>query len=206
MPETPQQFYDRVSEAIASQEYRDSDWSQWGSWPFEGALSVRPLEPPVPDEPPRNGASGNDCHACRNDGSLLVWGDESFVLALPFGPSSLPFTAFLRPRRHADLPDLDEVEAVRVGALLVYLERAVCSVLDVPRVQVLRWGDGSEHLHWWVMGRPTGMLQLRGTFLSHWDDLLPAAPRENVRGDAELVALEFARTAGGEVFRATVGR
>jgi hypothetical protein len=43
----------------------------------------------------------------------------------------------------------------------------------VARVHVNRWGDGSAHLHLWFLARPYGRLQLRGTFLSLWDDILP---------------------------------
>ena len=58
----------------------------------------------------------------------------------------------------------------------------------MPRVQVLRWGDGGEHLHWWLLARPTGILQLRGTFLALWDDILPARDPIHVMKDLKLVA------------------
>ncbi len=206
MPETPQQFYDRVSTAIAADGYRESDLAQWKSWPFDGDLTVRPLDPPEPVEPPRHGAGGVGCHVCAPDNPLIVWRDDLFLLGLPLEPTALPFTAFLMSRRHADLADLTDAEGARMGIVMVHLERAVCAVLDVPRVQVLRWGDGSEHLHWWVMARPTGMLQLRGTFLSHWDDLLPPVPREQLRSDAEMVAVDLVARVGGEVVRTPGGR
>ena len=57
--------------------------------------------------------------------------------------------------------------------LTVRLERAIRSLDGVARVHVNRWGDGSAHLHLWFLARPYGQLQLRGTFLSLWDSILP---------------------------------
>ena len=41
-----------------------------------------------------------------------------------------------------------------------------------------RWGEGAEHLHWWFIGRPEGMGQLRSSFAEIWDEVLPPTPRE----------------------------
>lgn len=206
MPESPQQWYARVSAAVDADGYRESDLQQWPSWPWTGALTPKPLDPPVPVEPARRGAGGEDCAQCsrsRGDdpADYLVWRDELWMLGLPFGPTALPFMLFLMPRRHADLANLTPDEAGRQGELLAAIERAACTVLEIPQIQVARWGDGSEHLHWWLFARPTGQLQLRGTFLSHWDDLLPARAPADVRADAELVAVMLARMVGGEVLR-----
>jgi len=38
------------------------------------------------------------------------------------------------------------------------------SIGDIGRVHVCRWGDGSEHLHWWFMARPARIPQLIGSF------------------------------------------
>lgn len=204
MPETPQQWFDRVTAALAREGHRESDWSTWSSWPFEAAGAVKDLNPPAAEEPPRHGAGGRSCDPCdrsQHEGSAaiddLVWHDDLFMLGVPSEPSALPFALFLMPRRHADLADLTEQEAARQGVLLAAIERAACSVLHVPRIQVARWGDGSEHLHWWLFARPTGMLQLRGTFLSHWDDLLPPVPIQTFRADQLLVVGELARRVGG---------
>jgi len=203
VPETPAEWYERVRAGIDADGYRDVDWRSWRSWPFDGSLWVRPLDPPATTEPPRAGAGGNDCAQCeRSQGAAaadyLVWRDELFMLGLPFEASSLPLAMFLMTRRHTDLSGLTPDEAQRMGTLLVEVERAACQVLAVPRIQAVRWGDGSEHLHWWLMARPTGMLQLRGTFLSHWDDLLPRQPAEPARADAEFVARRLVERVGGE--------
>ena len=104
------------------------------------------------------------------------------------------------PRRHTDLSGLTDSEAARMGVLLANLERAIVEVLDVPRIHASRWGDGSEHLHWWIYGRPTGVLQLRGTFLALWEDLLPVRDATEERQDIDLVMARLVDLAGGEAF------
>lgn len=203
MPESPQQWYERTSAAIESGGYRDSDLQQWSSWPWTGALTAKPLDPPADEEPARHGAGGLRCRTCTAadelDPAYVVWHDGGWLLGLPHEARALPFALFLMPRRHADLADLTAQEAARQGELLTAVEQAACAVLEVPRIQVARWGDGGEHLHWWLFARPTGMLQLRGTFLSHWDDLLPPVPADQFRSDQLLVVEELARRVGGTV-------
>lgn len=203
MPETPQEWYDRTRERLDRDGYGDSDLQQWSSWPWTGELTPKPLDPPAAEEPPRFGVGGTDCFLCVSGRELppadLVWHDDGWMLGLPRECSSLPFALFLMPRRHADLQDLTDAEAARQGVLLAAIERAATQSLTVPRIQAARWGDGGEHLHWWLFARPTGALQLRGTFLSHWADLLPVRPRADLRADAALVADHLARDVGGTV-------
>lgn len=200
MPESSQEWFARVSREIGSSGFRDADWSRWETWPFEGELTPKRLQPPS-GEHQRGGAGGTGCFICgkiaAGDRSYVFWEDEQAVLGVPAEPRALPFAAFLMPRRHADLADLPPETAARMGQLLTLVERAATDVLDVPRIQVARWGDGQEHLHWWLFARPTGMRQLRGTFLSHWDDLLPAAPDGQLRADLDLVAARLVEIAGG---------
>lgn len=203
MPETSQQWYERVSAELSRVGHRPWDSAGWNSWPFDAQMSVRELEPPAEAEPAREGSGGGTCAQCEKSAlpdpsDYVTWRDDVAMLGAPFDGTSLPFLAFLMPRRHADLSDLTDAEAARIGALQMYLERAVTDVLDVPRVQMCRWGDGSEHLHWWVFGRPTGVLQLRGTFLSHWEDLLPQREPAALRADVDLVAARLVELAGGE--------
>ncbi len=52
-----------------------------------------------------------------------------------------------------------------------------------------RWGEGSEHLHWWFMGRPARMRQLSDSFAAIWDDILPPVPDDVWRASiAKVVA------------------
>lgn len=202
MTETSAQWYDRVRAAIDDSGYREPDFAGWTSWPWSGELTTRDLDPPVAAEPARSGGGGADCKICAwsqdPDRDYLIWRDELWMIGLPFEPGSLPFAAFLMPRRHADLQDLTPAESARQGELLTALERAVCAVLPVPRIQVARWGDGNEHLHWRLYGRPSGQLQLRGTFLSLWDDLLPLGDADRVRADSAAVVAELIALVGGE--------
>lgn len=66
----------------------------------------------------------------------------------------------------------------------------------VARVHVNRWGDGSSHLHLWFLARPYGRLQLRGTFLSLWDSILPPISEEQWRENLALVAAWLAEFGG----------
>ncbi|MFB9733534.1 HIT family protein [Ornithinimicrobium kibberense] len=202
MPETPQEWHARVSAAVAREGHRESDLQRWSSWPWTGTLTPKLLEPPVESEPARRGAGSKNCLICDGsrtlDPAYVVWHDDVFMLGMPHEPRSLPFALFLMPRRHAELADLTPEEAHRQGELLATVDAAAQHVLHIPRVQAALWGDGTEHLHWWLYARPTGMLQLRGTFLSHWDDLLPAVPSARFRADQVLVAQEVARRGGGE--------
>jgi diadenosine tetraphosphate (Ap4A) HIT family hydrolase len=206
MPQTPQQWYARISAAIEADGYRTTDLTQWSSWPWTGDLTVKALDPPADAEPPRSGAGGVDCQQCVSsrdaDSGYLIWRDRLWMVGLPFEPSALPFAAFLMPRRHADLQDLTPAESARQGELLTAVEQAACAMLPIPRIQVARWGDGSEHLHWWLYARPTGQLQLRGTFLSHWDDLLPGGDAAAARADGELFAATLVELVGGELVSA----
>ena len=85
------------------------------------------------------------------------------------------------PRRAGDL---SEELAGELGVLLVRMERALRGIGEIGRVHICRWGDGSEHLHWWLIARPARMHQLSGSFATIWDDVLPPLPetlwRENV--------------------------
>ena len=202
MPETAQEWYDRVSGRVAEEGYRHLAWGEWETWPFQGELVPKALEPPT-TERPRNGAGGVDCFMCDaaagRGGDYLVWTDGTWMIGIPQEQVAIPFTAFLMPCRHADLSDLTAEESQRMGELLVGVEQAAVAVLDVPRLQVFRYGDGQEHLHWWLLGRPTGMHQLRGTFLAHWDELLPSRSRAELRADVALVAEELVSAAGGRL-------
>ena len=104
------------------------------------------------------------------------------------GPTGLPIVLILEPREHLDAPgDLPEEVAAEMGVLLGRIERAVSSIGDIGRVHVCRWGDGSEHLHWWLMARPARMPQLIGSFAAIWDDILPPVPEEVWRANVDAV-------------------
>jgi len=63
-------------------------------------------------------------------------------------------------------------------------------------VHVNRWGDGSAHRHMWFLARPYGQLQLRGTFLSLWDSILPPISEARWRENLAMVAAWLAEFGG----------
>lgn len=201
MSRSSQEWYEDMARRTAELGHRDQDPSGWRSWPWDEGYVVRALEGPV-EETPRSGAGGVDCFICSaNDdpGDYVIWWDDLFMLGRKIDGSPLPFMGFLMPRRHADLGDLTHEESARMGVLLTNIERAVTEVLDVPLMHVSRWGDGSEHLHWWLYGRPRGVLQLRGTFLAMWEDLLPVRDPDDEKIDLNLVTVRLGELVGGEV-------
>ena len=186
MPETPEQLYERAKDDL-----RMPPLEEWDTWPFEGNLRPRELLPPVAEEKPRVGAGGVDCWACNASDEEFLWTDERWRLVAPKDPHGLPLIVLLMPRAHyADPGDLPDDLAADLGIQLARIERAVRSVGEFGRVHVCRWGDGSEHLHWWFMARPARIPQLAGSFAAIWDDVLPPLPDDVL--EENLAALRTA--------------
>jgi diadenosine tetraphosphate (Ap4A) HIT family hydrolase len=174
MPETPEQLYERAKDAL-----RMPAVEEWDEWPFEGDLRPRRLEPPLEREPPRAGEGGVDCWACETPDDQFLWTNERWRLSPTRELRGLPVVVLLFPRDHyADPGDLPEELAAELGVLISRIERAVRSVGEIGRVHIGRWGDGSEHLHWWFMARPARLAQLRTSFAAIWDDVLPPTPED----------------------------
>ncbi|HEY3550850.1 MAG TPA: hypothetical protein VGK69_07345 [Gaiellaceae bacterium] len=186
MPETPEELWERVHDQL-----RMPPVEEWETWPFEGALCVRPLAPPVEREQPRGGAGGVDCRRCAASDDEYLWTNERWRLFAFDKPSGLPLVVILETREHFGEPgDLPDELASELGLLLARIERAIRSLGELGRVHVCRWGDGGEHLHWWFLARPARLPQLIGSFAAVWDDVLPSTPEEVWRAD--LAALEAA--------------
>jgi diadenosine tetraphosphate (Ap4A) HIT family hydrolase len=184
MPETPEELWERVRDDM-----HVPPVDEWESWPFAGELSVRPLERPVQREKPRHGEGGVDCGRCAASDERYIWTNERWRLFGLDKPSGLPVVVLLEPRAHFSAPgDLPEELAAELGVLTGRIERAVRDVEGVGRVHVLRYGEGSDHLHIWFMGRPARFEQMRSSFAAIWDDVLPPTPEEIWRGNLELVA------------------
>lgn len=181
VPETPRKLPDFVS---------------WPSFPFEGDLRVRPLEPVVDVEPSRDGEDIASCTACAAPDEAYIWVSERWRVRAMDRPTGLPMVLILESRSHLDLGDLPNLLAAELGVMTVRLERAIRSLDGVARVHVNRWGDGSAHLHLWFLARPVGRLQLRGSFLSLWNDILPAVPEPQWRENLALVAAWLAEFGG----------
>ena len=172
------------------------DFTRWPSFPFEGDMRVRKLAPPVDTEPPRSGENGSECVACSTPDDAYIWVSERWRVRAMDRPTGLPVVLILECRSHLDLGDPPNLLAAELGVMTVRLERAIRSLDGVARVHVNRWGDGSAHLHMWFLARPYGRLQLRGTFLSLWDDILPVMPEAKWRENLALVAAWLADFGG----------
>lgn len=171
-------------------------FTSWPTFPFEGDLRVKELADPVDEEPPRHGEDPSECSACRAPDSAYIWVSERWRVRSLDRPTGLPMVLILEARSHLDMGDLTNLLAAELGVLTVRLERAVRSLDGVARVHVNRWGDGSAHLHVWFLARPIGRLQLRGTFLSLWDDILPRIPEAQWRENLAHVAAWLADFGG----------
>jgi hypothetical protein len=198
VPETPEQFYARaLAHADAEGRLPMPEQSMWEIFPFElEGLRTKPFEPPVLPEPPRNGEHGAGCWRCENPDKGVVWSDERWTFSGFGEPLGVPFGGALEPKAHLDLGDLDDTHAAEMGRLVVRVERAVRGLGDIGRVHVNKWGDGGAHLHVNFMARPAGLLQLRGSLLTLWEEMLPRMPEEVVAADLRTVAHALAAEGG----------
>ena len=188
MPETPEVFHARVAGSL-----RMPPVETWDTFPFDGEMRPRPLRPPVMRERPREGDGGVDCQACAASDENYIWTAARWRLRSFDQPTGLPIVLLLEPREHyAEPGDLPDELASELGVLLARIERAIRSIGQIGRVHVCRWGDGSEHLHWWFMARPARIPQVASSFAAIWDDILPPVPDGVWRADlaAVVAALE----------------
>lgn len=196
MAETAEEIYRRAQEAAGPDgRLAMPPVHEWDTFPFEGDLRVRPLEPPA-DEPPRNGEHGVPCWRCERGEEGVIWSDERWRVRPPGERSGLPVVVILEPRVHLDFPDLDDELGAELGRMVVRLERAVRRVEGIARVHIGRWGEGSAHLHVWFMGRPARLLQLRSNFAAIWADVLPPTRETVWRENLATVARALAESGG----------
>lgn len=175
------------------------EFTTWPTFPFEGDLRVKRVDDPAAVEPPRQGEDPATCTACLAPDDAYIWVADRWRVRALDRPTSLPVVLILESRSHLDLGDLPNLLAAELGVMTVRLERAIRSLDGVARVHVNRWGDGSAHLHLWFLARPYGRLQLRGTFLSLWDDILPPMPEKRWRENLALVAAWLAEFGGRQI-------
>ena len=198
MPLTPEEFYTRArAHADAEGRLPMPDQSMWEIFPFEQeGLRAKPFQPPVLPEPPRGGEGGSECWRCADPEKGVVWSDARWVLTGLGEPVGLPFAGTLMPKAHLDLGDLDDVHAAELGTLVVRVDRAVRALGHIGRVHVNKWGDGGAHLHVFFLARPAGLLQLRGSNLALWEEMLPRLPEDVVEADLRTVARTLAEQGG----------
>jgi diadenosine tetraphosphate (Ap4A) HIT family hydrolase len=164
----------------------------------ENVLPLKELSAPWLPEPPLSGAGGVDCHACGpQEDRWTVYEDDTWRVHALHRDMTFPGSAMLTSVRHANgLADLTPHEAATFG---VMCQRITQALLDRPeggpgygdgrvgRVHMHFWGDGGEHFHVWFFPRPLGYLDLRGSYLVEWEELLPPASEEDLlAGAADL--------------------
>lgn len=198
MPYTPQEFYDRcVAAADPEGRLPMPAQSMWDIFPFElEGLRTKPIEPPVLPEPPRGGEGGNPCRACENPDRNVLWSDDHWTLREWGEPLGIPVALSLMPKEHLDLGDLSDELAAEMGVLTVRLDRAIRALGDIGRVHVNKWGDGGAHLHLTFLARPAGLLQLRGSNLPLWEEMLPRIDQEVWEADHRRIAEALAEHGG----------
>jgi diadenosine tetraphosphate (Ap4A) HIT family hydrolase len=171
-------------------------------FPFTGDLQVKPLEPRVIPEPPRHDTDPAKCGSCSRPDSKFIWTDERWrVQALL--PTPVPGVVLLHTRAHHDsFTDMSPDLLGEMGPMIARMERAVESIGEVGRVHLNRWGDGGAHLHLWFIPRPLGALQLRGSCLPMWFDVLPDLDGEASEAPLHMIA-EALSTDGGTAHPST---
>jgi diadenosine tetraphosphate (Ap4A) HIT family hydrolase len=165
-------------------------------FPFEGDVRVKELQARQVPEPDRSDLTAQTCHACAAPDAAYLWTDEHWRLRALGEPSPVPGIVLLEPRAHLDsYADLPAELLAEVGPLTARVERALLSLGDVARVHVARYGDGGAHLHLWFFPRPLGQLQLRGSMLPVWLDVLPPVDPALEADTLRRVAAAMAATA-----------
>jgi diadenosine tetraphosphate (Ap4A) HIT family hydrolase len=184
MPETPEEIYERAKNAL-----RMPPVEEWETFPFDGEMRPRALQPPAEQEVARHGEGGVDCDRCAAADNEYVWTNDNWRLWAFDKPSGLPLVVLLESREHyAEPGDLPDELAAELGVLLCRIEREISAFGNIGRVHICRWGDGGEHFHVWFMARPARFPQLIGSFAAVWDEILPPIPENVWRADLERLA------------------
>ncbi len=165
----------------------------WEVFPFErDGLTPRAMGERVVPEPDR-ARPATECGTCRalaRDDLVLHTGTRLAVVRP--GGTSLMFVANVVARDHERLDDLDEEADEELGRLVARTYRALRALPGVGNVQVCKWENGGGHLSVNVLARPLGVLELRGSNLPVWADMLPDIPQDEYDRRAEAVRAALA--------------
>ncbi len=167
--------------------------ADWEVFPFErDGLTPRPLVEYADPEPDRRKAP-EDCKTCSAlaHEDLVLHTGERLAVIRP-GGTSLPFVANVVSRSHEVLDDLDDAGHVEMGRLIGRTYTAMRALDGVGNVHVNKWENGTGHLSVTLLARPLGVLQLRGSNLPVWADMLPPTPPEELAARAEVVRAALA--------------
>jgi hypothetical protein len=162
--------------------------ADWEVFPFEReGLRARPLEEYAVPEPDRRKAP-EDCKTCTalgRDDLVLHRGSRLGVIRP--GGCNLVFVANVVSLSHEMLDDLDDEGHVELGRLVGRTYAAMKALDGVGNVHVNKWENGTGHLSVTLLARPEGVLQLRGSNLAAWADMLPPTPADELDARAVLV-------------------
>ena len=160
---------------------------------FTGDVRVKALLDPVVPEPPRHDLAG-DCGQCARPDDSFVWTNAHWRLT-GYQPTEFLGAVLLQTRHHHDsFADISEELLAELGPLTARIERAILGLGGIARVHVLRYGDGGEHFHLWFLPRPLGALQLRGSMLPVWMDVMPKLPEVQAAEALDRIAVALAGT------------
>jgi diadenosine tetraphosphate (Ap4A) HIT family hydrolase len=162
-------------------------------FPFTGDVRVKALLAPQVPEPPRHDLLG-DCSECARHDDTYVWTDTHWRLTA-YRPTPLPGIVLLVSREHFDsYADLPDHLLAEIGPMTARIERAILGLGGIARVHVARWGDGGAHFHQWFLPRPLGALQMRGSMLAMWLDIMSPVP--DAEADEALAQIATALRGG----------
>lgn len=167
--------------------------AEWDVFPFErDGLTPKAMGERVVPEPDR-ARTPEECGTCKalaRDELVLHTGARLAVIRP--GGTSLMFVANVVARDHERLDDLDEAADEELGRLVARTYRALRALPGVGNVQVSKWENGGGHLSVNVLARPLGVLELRGSNLPIWADMLPDIPQAEYDRRAGLVRAALA--------------
>jgi hypothetical protein len=167
--------------------------ADWEVFPFEReGLIPKPLGERVVPEPSRARTADacGTCKALAREDLVLHTGERLSVIRP--GGTSLMFVANIVARGHERLDDLDEAADEELGRLVARTYRALRALPGVGNVQVCKWENGGGHLSVNVLARPLGVLELRGSNLPIWADMLPNIPQDEYDERADVVRAALA--------------
>ena len=118
-------------------------------------------------------------------GLLLHTGRSLAVVRPPRTP--LVLHASVVAREHVGLAAVGPDALAELGLLLGRAYAEIVSWPEVGNVHVNKWENGPGHLAFQLLARPAGVLQLRGSNLPAWADMLPDQPETEVAERAELL-------------------
>ena len=165
-------------------ELLDDPW-----FPFTGDVRVKALLDPVDPRAAARQTWPVTARQCARADDTFVWTNAHWRLtALPSRPSSWASCCWRPATTTTPSRTCPTTCWPSSGPLTARIERAILGLGGIARVHVLRYGDGGEHFHLWFMPRPLGALQMRGSMLPVWMDVLPKLPEAEIDEALDRIA------------------